>query len=83
MQKKIEKIALQNFDKVLHFIAGYFMFVFAACFVCNWFALGLVALAAMLKEWFDTLKNEPTGWSWLDFLFTVLGALPALLIAFK
>ena len=80
LQQKIENIARIHQDKILHFIVGYLLFAVVQLFVCGWLALGLVAIVAMLKELFDTLKNEPTGWGWLDFLFTILGALPAFLI---
>ena len=80
LQQKIENIGRIPHDKVLHFIAGYLLFAVDLAFVCGWLALGLVAIVSMLKELFDIFKNEPTGWGWLDFLFTILGALPAFLI---
>lgn len=76
----IEDIAYMHQDKILHFIAGYLFFAIALVFVCGWLALGLVVIVAILKELFDMLKNNPTGWDWLDFLFTILGALPAFFI---
>lgn len=82
LQNKIEAIACKHTDKVLHFIAGYLLFVFALAFVGCWLALGLVIVIAIAKELYDTLKNEPTGYDWLDFVFTISGALPAFLITF-
>lgn len=80
IQRNIENLARQHTDKVLHFIAGYLLFVFGFAFVGCWLALGLVIVIAIAKELYDTLKKEPTGYGWLDFAFTVSGALPAFLI---
>lgn len=80
LQNKIEAIVRQHTDKVLHFIAGYLLFAFTLAFVSCWLALGLVIVIAIVKELYDTLKNEPTGYDWLDFIFTISGALPAFFI---
>lgn len=80
LQNRIENFVREHTDKVLHFIAGYLLFTFGLAFVGCWLALGLVIVIAIAKELYDTLKNESTGYGWLDFAFTVSGALPAFLI---
>ena len=60
-------------DKILHFIAGTYIFMISAIFVNLWMSLLIVAIIGAFKEWvYDKALNKGTP-EVLDFLFTLLG----------
>ena len=56
-------------DKVLHFIMGILIYMWASLFM-SYYGLGLVLLVAIFKEIFDT---KGTGFSKKDIIATMLG----------
>lgn len=65
-------------DKRKHFIVGFAISVFVGLFI-PWLGLLLGCIAGFLKEWWDK-KGHGTP-EWMDFVFTCLGALSALPLA--
>ena len=67
-------------DKLLHFIAGTYIFMLSAIFVNLWVALLIVVVIGALKELvYDKALKKGTP-EVLDFLFTFLGGMFTFLI---
>ena len=71
---KLQQIimSLVEYDKALHFIIGFFLFVLTSCFLSDIHSLIIVFVVALGKE----IRDEFTycGFDWKDILFTVAPA---------
>lgn len=76
--KKFRAWQTRNLDKLLHIAVGYALALTLSIFLPTWgVAIVAVALSA-LKELFDTLINSEA--SWADFLCSMGGIAPGLLV---
>ena len=72
---KIDKI----YDKILHFLAGYFV-VSIFMFWINWYiSFGIITIIAILKELMDKYIKK-TFFDWINIIVTLAGGLLACLI---
>lgn len=71
-------------DKAKHFIAGYLIFFIGFIFIGTWYALLPVVVAGFGKEIYDILKRKQKinyeNFDLPDFLYTIAGAVPCLII---
>jgi len=77
---KLQQIimSLVEYDKALHFIIGFFLFVLTSCFLSDIHSLIIVFVVALGKE----IRDEFTyrGGDWKDVLFTILPAVTLVLL---
>lgn len=68
-------------DKANHFIAGTLIYVLSAIIFSPILAMIPVIIAGLGKEMYDYITKKGTP-DVIDFLYTVLGALPPLILNF-
>lgn len=68
-------------DKANHFIAGTLIYVLSAMLFSSLSAMIPVIIAGIGKEIYDIIIKKSTP-DIVDFLYTVLGALPSLILNF-
>jgi hypothetical protein len=68
-------------DKANHFIVGTIIYVLSAFILSPLFAMIPVIIIGLSKEIYDYITKKGTP-DIIDFLFTVLGALPPLILNF-
>lgn len=68
-------------DKILHFLAGFFICTVASLLISLWLGLILSFAAGIGKEIYD-LKIKKTFYSWPDMLATIIGGLIAILVMY-
>lgn len=66
-------------DKLLHFLAGFFICTVASLLISLWLGLILSIAAGIGKEIYD-LKIKRTFYSWPDMLATIFGGLIAIFL---
>jgi hypothetical protein len=66
-------------DKANHFIAGTLIYVLSAIIFSPIFAIIPLVMIALGKETYDYITKKGTP-DVIDFLFTILGALPPLIL---
>ena len=66
-------ISLIEYDKALHFIAGFCVFVISSCFISDLYSVAVVFIVALAKEIRDQIVYR--GWDSKDLGATVLGGL--------
>jgi hypothetical protein len=71
-------------DKANHFIVGYLIYFIGFIFIGTWYALLPVVVAGFAKEIYDILKRKQkinyNNFDLPDFLYTIAGAVPSLII---
>lgn len=77
MVKLISKIKL---DKLLHFVCGTYLFLFASIFLSMWLSIAIVAVIGAAKEViYDKWMKKGTP-EWMDLIYTIVGGSLALLL---
>ncbi len=67
-------------DKLLHFLAGTYIFLFANLILTDLYALGVVVLIGALTELYDKLSKKGNA-EFLDFLCTFIGGFMTLVLS--
>lgn len=75
MFNKIDLVKIFLYDKCLHFIVGFLIFIFSSFFTNNFLSFVIVVFFAVVKELYDYFDYGKFDYK--DFLATIL---PALLI---
>lgn len=80
ISRLFKRLAVIQKDKLLHFIAGTYIFMFSALFFQLWGALLIVSIVGAVKEvYYDKVLDKGTP-EFVDFLYTLAGGLITFLI---
>jgi hypothetical protein len=73
------KMIIREVDKANHFIAGYVIYFAFTLFTQWYWAFLMVAIIGALKEVWDS-RHEWKSFDTKDFLYTLAGGIPSLII---
>lgn len=72
-------LIVKEIDKANHFIAGYLIYFLCSFFLDPYLCLFIVAGIGALKEIYDSVNNK-NSFDVPDFVYTIAGAIPSLII---
>ena len=72
---------LPNKDKLMHFIAGTYIYLIASVLLSPMLSIMLVILAGFLKEFVWDKRLDRGSFEWMDIIYTVAGGVMAMVLS--
>ena len=68
-------------DKLLHFIAGTYIYLFMVLFAPIWIAISVVIVAGFVKEFIWDKWLDKGCFEWMDIIYTITGGVVAMVLS--
>lgn len=72
---------LPNKDKILHFIAGTYIYLIASALLTPMLSIMLVILAGFAKEFIWDKRLDRVFFEWMDIIYTITGGVMAMILS--